>query len=68
LGLCFDFGRADFRGPGLADQAARCREMAIEAIRLASNASDEKRGQYTDLATLWSALAAEMERYTGPET
>jgi len=36
--------------------------MAIEAIRSASNASDEKRSQYTDLAIRWSALAAEIER------
>jgi hypothetical protein len=68
LGLCFDFGRADFRGLSPADQAARCREMAIEAIRSASHASDEKRSQYTDLATRWSALAAEIERYIGSET
>jgi hypothetical protein len=67
MGLNLDFGRADFRGLSQEDQIARCREMAIKAIRLASNASAEKRDQYIDLATRWCALAAEMQCHNRPE-
>jgi len=67
MSLTLNFGSTDFHGLNPEGQVARCREMAIEAIRLASNAGDEKRVQYIDLVTRWSALAAEMERYAGPK-
>jgi hypothetical protein len=60
--LDLDFRSADFHGLSQEEQIARSREMAIEAMRLAANASDEKRGEYLDLATRWIALADEMER------
>ena len=61
MGLDLDYRSADFRGLGQEERIVRCREMADEAMRLASNASDEKRGEYLDLATRWVALAEEME-------
>ena len=38
-----------------------CREMAVEAERLAASAAPEKRAKYLDLARQWSELADEME-------
>ena len=38
-----------------------CREMAVEAEKLAASASPEKRAKYLDLARQWSELADEME-------
>ena len=61
MGLDLDYRSADFRGLSQDDRIVRCREMANEAMRLASNASDEKRGEYLDLATRWITLAEEME-------
>ena len=40
---------------------ATCREMAVEAEKMAAGASPEKRAKYLDLARQWSELADEME-------
>ena len=66
MDLDLDFGSADFRGLSQREQVSRCREMATEAARLASNASDEMRGEYLNVATRWLALAEELERNDGP--
>ena len=39
-----------------------CREMAVEAAKMAVDASPEKRAKYLDLARQWSELADEMEQ------
>ena len=40
---------------------AKCREMAVEAERLAAGKSPKVRTSYLDLAAQWSVLADEME-------
>jgi len=45
-----------------------CRQMALEAERLAEAASPRVRSAYVDLAKQWSALADEIEREVGRKT
>lgn len=42
-----------------------CRQMALEAERLAEAASPRVRSAYVDLAKQWTALADEIEREFG---
>ena len=42
-----------------------CRQMALEAERLADNASPRVRTAYVELAKQWTALADEIEREFG---
>ena len=42
-----------------------CRQMAVEATRLAQGASPRVRTAYSELADQWSALADEIEREYG---
>lgn len=57
-----DFSSAEFRALNQQQQIAKCREMASEALRLASNGKGDMRAEYTDLAARWSELAEEMEK------
>lgn len=44
-----------------AQQIAKCREMAMEAERLAVNSTGATHESFTILAKQWSVLANEME-------
>jgi hypothetical protein len=43
-------------------QIAKCREMAVEAERLAVNSTGATRQSFITLAKQWSVLANEMEQ------
>ena len=43
-------------------QIAKCREMAMEAERLAISATGAARQSFTTLAKQWAVLADDMER------
>ena len=65
MGLDLDYRIDDFRRLSQEAQIAKCRQMADEASRWASNASGQKRDEYLSLAIQWIALAEEMERSYG---
>ncbi len=57
-----EFDAGGFINLSREQRIAKCREMAIEAERLASGKSSEMRASYLDLARKWSDLADEMQR------
>jgi hypothetical protein len=57
-----EFEAGGFINLSREQRIAKCREMAIEAERLASGKSSEMRTSYLDLARKWSELADEMQR------
>jgi hypothetical protein len=57
-----DFDAGGFINLSREQRIAKCREMAVEAERLASGKSSEMRASYLDLARKWSDLADEMQR------
>ena len=50
------------RGTTRKERIRDCRDMALEAERLAANASAERKDTYLDLAKRWRELASDMER------
>ena len=59
-----EFEAGGFINLSREQRIAKCREMAIEAERLASGKSSAMRTSYLDLARKWSELADEMQRVT----
>lgn len=57
-----EFDAGGFVNLSREQRIAKCREMAIEAERLACGKSAEMRASYLDLARKWSELADEMQR------
>jgi len=57
-----EFDAGGFINLSRAQRIAKCREMASEAVRLASGKSSEMGASYLDLARRWSELADEMQR------
>ena len=57
-----EFDAGEFINLSREQRIAKCREMAIEAERLASGKGTEMRALYLDLARKWSELADEMQR------
>jgi hypothetical protein len=60
-----EFDAGGFINLSREQRIAKCREMAIEAERLAAGKSSEMRASYLDLARKWSDLADEMETTKG---
>jgi len=56
-----DFDAGEFINLSREQRIVKCREMAIEAERLAGGKNSEMRASYLDLARKWSDLADEME-------
>jgi hypothetical protein len=56
-----DFDAGGFINLSREQRISKCREMAIEAERLADGKSSEMSASYLDLARKWSELANEME-------
>jgi hypothetical protein len=56
-----DFDAGEFISLSREQRIAKCREMAIEAERLAGGKTSEMRASYLDLARKWADLADEME-------
>ena len=59
-----EFDAGGFINLSREQRITKCREMAIEAERLAFGKSSEMRASYLDLARKWSDLADEMQRVT----
>ena len=57
-----NFNAADFSRLTPVERVKCCRQMALEAERLAEAASPRVRSAYVDLAKQWTALAEEIER------
>ena len=57
-----EFDAGGFINLSRDQRISKCREMAIEAERLASGKSSEMRASYLDLARKWTDLADEMQR------
>jgi hypothetical protein len=56
-----EFDAGGFINLSREQRIAKCREMAIEAERLAFGKTSEMRASYLDLARKWSDLADEMQ-------
>ena len=56
-----EFEAGGFINLSREQRIAKCREMAIEAERLADGKNSDVRASYLDLARKWSDLADEME-------
>ena len=57
-----EFDAGGFINLSREQRIAKCREMAIEAERLAAGKSSEMQASYLDLARKWTDLADEMQR------
>lgn len=58
-----DFTDTAFASAGVVELIDKCRNMAAEAERLATNANGDVRSGYLRLADRWIALADEMEMF-----
>jgi hypothetical protein len=61
-----NFRADEFSGLTPLERVSWCRQMALEADRLAEQASPRVRSAYAELAKQWTALADEIERELGP--
>ena len=57
-----NFNADDFSQLTPSERVKYCRQMALEAERLAEAASPRVRSAYVDLAKQWTALGDEIER------
>lgn len=60
-----DLDADEFLRLSRSQRIAKCRQMAVEAERLAAGKRTELRASYLTLAEKWSDLANEMERLDG---
>jgi hypothetical protein len=56
-----DFSAADWKQLSAVERAAKCRECAGEATRLARAAGPDMQHAYKEIAAQWHRLAAEIE-------
>ncbi len=63
-----NFNADDFSRLTPSERVKWCRQMALEAERLAEAATPRVRSAYVELAKQWTGLADEIERELGRKT
>jgi len=63
-----NFNADDFSRLTPSERVKWCRQMALEAQRLAGAATPRVRSAYVELAKQWTGLADEIERESGRKT
>ena len=58
-----DFSPVEFWAGTPHERIAKCREMAVQAERLAATARGDSKNGYVELARQWNCLADELEAW-----